>query len=234
MSDRTSQTQVFANLAYAYTQTKDYNNALIAFNHAVRLAKDTGDQEAHCLSMEGLAAVYFRMGDYDRSIPAYKEAMALLPAEKNSKNYTLRSERIISKLSDAIQFQVESRQESKVYENETSSPKPQNIRKISNSKRFFQEKQHSLIAKGLEADSTSEEDDDEEEDKSFSKHEPGDGMNFSMRSTMHNKYEQPTDNEVPRAVKEYYLAQVCQEQNAKKNEDVSNEKKESSKMCVVM
>ena len=235
ISDRPSQTQVFANLAYAYTQIKEYQNAIMAFNHAVRLAKDTGDQEAHCLSMEGLAAVYFRMGDYDKSIPSYKEAMALLPANtKNSKEYTVRSERIVSKLSDAIKFQVEL-QQGKIYQNQSS---PKDMRKMSNSKRFFQDKQHSLIAKGLEAHSSSDENEEDEsenegdENNGFRKHQPGAGLNFSMKSTT-NKYEQPADD-VPRAVKEYYLAQVCQENNAKKNEEYLQEKKESSKMCAVM
>ena len=210
----------------------------MAFNHAIRLAKDTGDQEAHCLSMEGLAAVYFRMGDYDKSIPAYKEAMTLLPANsKNNEEYTVRSERIVSKLSDAIQFQLES-QQGELYENQ-SSPRVTSLRKISNSKRFFQDKQHSLIAKGLEAHSSSDENEEpsseDECEESFSKHQPGDGLNFSMKSTM-NKYEQPTgDAEVPRAVKELYLAQVCQEKNSKKDEVLPQQKKkESSKMCVVM
>lgn len=210
----------------------------MAFNHAIRLAKDTGDHEAHCLSMEGLAAVYFRMGDYDKSIPAYKEAMTLLPANsKNNEEYTVRSERIVSKLSDAIQFQLES-QHGKLYEDQ-SSPKVASLRKISNSKRFFQDKQHSLIAKGLEAHSSSDEEKEEmsedEYKESFGKHQPGDGLNFSMKSTM-NKYEQATDDaEVPRAVKEYYLMQICQEKNAKKIEDLPPEKKkESSKMCAVM
>ena len=208
----------------------------MTFNHAIRLAKDTGDQEAHCLSMEGLAAVYFRMGDYDKSIPAYKEAMALLPANnKNNEEYTIHSERIVSKLSDAIQFQLES-QQGKLYENQ-SSPKVTHSRKISNSKRFFQDKQHSLIAKGLEANSSSDGNEEQmsECEESFGKHQPGDGLNFSMKSTM-NKYEQPIgDAEVPRATKELYLAQICQDKNSKRNEDLPQEKKkESSKMCVVM
>ena len=113
-----------------------------------------------------------------------------------------------------------------------------------------------MISKGLEShssdgeeQSSGSEDDESSVGTSISQNQQqfqqknkqnynNEGMNFSMKSTLNksNYYEQPVkdDEQIPRAVKEYYLAQVCRENNAKKEEPVPKERKESSKMCLVM
>eukprot|EP00111_Clytia_hemisphaerica_P001594 TCONS_00004542-protein len=260
ISDRSSQTEVFANLAYAFTKTEDYENSIMAFKHAVRSAKDTGNQEAQFLATEGLAAAYFRNGNYDKSVPTYKEALSLIPPSKPGSDKVSYTDRIVSKLSDAMQFQLEIQQ--KEAESGDSPRRNKNTafyhKDSVNTMRFFQEKQHSLIAKGLEAHSSdgeeqasSSEDDQSSLSTSVSQKQQqqqqqqknkqnynNEGMNFSMKSTLNksNYYEQPVqdDEQIPRAVKEYYLAQVCRENNAKKEEPAPKEKKESSKMCLIM
>ena len=165
IGDRSGQKQVFANLAYAYTQLKDYENAVMTFKHTLRAAKDSGDKNAQCLSTEGLAAVYFRMGDYSKSVIAYKEALNLI---SQIEDHSGRSERIVSKLSDALQFELESKQDRMNQKgNSLTDEEEKNVkrkRNSANTTRYFQEKQHSLIAKGLEAHSSSDEAEDEREE----------------------------------------------------------------------
>ena len=74
----------------------------MAFKHAVRSAKDTGNQEAQFLATEGLAAAYFRNGDYDKSVPTYKEALSLIPPSKPGSDNVSYTDRIVSKLSEAM------------------------------------------------------------------------------------------------------------------------------------
>lgn len=252
IGDRSSQKQVFANLAYAYTQLKDYENAVMTFKHTLRAAKDSGDKNSQCLSTEGLAAVYFRMGAYSKSVMAYKEALNLISQTGDNSG---RSERIVSKLSDAIQFELESKQDRSKHQEDDSPTTNEQVssvkqKKPSNTMRYFQDKQHSLIAKGLEAVSSSDENEavDEEENalsqvKNDEKPRPhissdiqqDSGMNFSMKSTLNkNYYEQPNtaENEMPRAAKEYYLAKFHQESYSSKNQPP--ERKETSKMCLIM
>lgn len=106
LGDRKAQTQVFNNLAYAYAQILKYSDAITAFQHAIQAAKDSGDREAQCLAMEGLGAIWFRSRNFSKAVAYYKDAMRLLSL--NSELDTSHADRIVDKLVDAIQYQLNS------------------------------------------------------------------------------------------------------------------------------
>lgn len=274
--DRAAQSQVFGNLAFAFTQLKDYDNAIMSFQHALQAAKDCGDKKSQCLSLEGLAAIHFRVEDYDKSINYYKDALSLVSSSSLGNEH---SDRIVEKLSDAIQMQVD---EQSIF---TASPRQHKSRHdqnrknmLKNRQRYLREKQHSLIAKGLEAISSNDESDDVDAADQGSFAEEGEQANlnrtsssqrYSKNNSLHvvneqnrtnfatknmlersDYYERPIDGEqtkttrlrhdvstkrdetLPRADKEYNLAKYGQKYNEKNVKPL--ERKESSKMCLIM
>ena len=257
LGDRQAQTQVFSNLAYAYTKVDKYDESITAFQHAIQGAKDSGDRESQCLATEGVAAVWFRIKQYQRAVSSYKQALQLIP--KSNKDSPA-ADRIVEKLTDAIQFQL--REEGKEAERSLAKQLAQQSqsKKRRGRSRFSKENHHSLIAKGLEESTT---EDSSEEDSECSDDIDGrgniqnrkkqdtlngsfrtsksnrlnrNGTNFNIKTTLPkgHGYDPPKDydDETPRADKEYFLAGVAQRQALQK-EEVS-EKEVSSRMCVVM
>lgn len=234
----------------------------MSFQHAVQAAKDCGDREAHCLSTEGLAAVYFRMNDFDKSIYYYKEALSLVSASSLGNQH---SDRIVEKLSDAIQIQVDEKSSF----GSARRPKKNIARSPVNGKqRYLREKQHSLIAKGLEEESSEEEifeTDSEEESESSSQRRserehslarkkntprsdspPRDlarknhlhtanenGMQFNMKSTLgRSNY---YEQPVQNEAEEISAIVEKQTQQIQLNAGKqTSQQKESSKMCLLM
>ena len=157
-------------MAFAHSQTKNYEEAINAFSHSIQACKDCGDKEGHWLSTEGLAAVYFRMKNYNKAINYYKEAITLaaIAGEQNTDN----SQRLVDKLSEAMEFQItaEQRGERGVQKfitskkvgsvKKSSTPRKSGSYRRRGNPRF--ETHRSLVAKGLDGRNS----DDEEEEGS--------------------------------------------------------------------
>ena len=63
-----------------------------------------GDKHAHWQSLEGLGAIAFNRGQTDRAVLYFKQALSLVAATE--KDGTAAQERIVGKLTDALQYQV--------------------------------------------------------------------------------------------------------------------------------
>jgi len=107
--DKHSRSQAFCNLAYAHCKTEEYEEAKTAFQNAIECCKECDEHTEAGLATEGLAAIYFRESDYDSAIRYYKEALAILT--KSDTVNTVHSERIVNKLAEAVEYQLNVKEE---------------------------------------------------------------------------------------------------------------------------
>lgn len=107
--DKHTKSQAFCNLAYAHSKTEEYPEAKEAFQNAIKCSEECDEHIEACLATEGLAAIYFRENDYENAIKYYKEALAIL-TKANDVNGA-HSERIVNKLSEAVEFQLNAKEE---------------------------------------------------------------------------------------------------------------------------
>lgn len=104
LQDSKSQSHVWCNLAYAYSQIENYNDAKTSFKNAIECCKDCKDTLGQCLATEGLAAIYFREQDYQNSVNSYKEALALI--SKTGEQHSTHGDRIVNKLAETVEYQL--------------------------------------------------------------------------------------------------------------------------------
>ncbi|XP_074651471.1 uncharacterized protein LOC141906154 [Tubulanus polymorphus] len=100
---RASQGQCFINLAFAYSQLGDEDQAGESYLHALQAAKDSGDFKSQWQSLEGLGAVAFNRGNIDKSIAYFKQALGVMAKGKHD---NIAQDRIVTKLTDALQHKV--------------------------------------------------------------------------------------------------------------------------------
>ena len=257
LGDRKAQSQVFSNLAYAYTETEQYPDANTAFSHAIQAAKDSGDREAQCLATEGLAAVQFRQRKYKRAISSYKEALRLIgQAPEPDEGH---ANRIVDKLSDAIQYELKC-EEDVVEKPPTSANKlrsrPASNKSLKGKPRLPKDSRNTLIAKGLEdedegsgvEDSSAHDSDESTETWGSENIVQVDGQQqlsppqsaqppYTVKHSKVTKKDDTDtvkdyDDDIPRADKEYFLAEVAQQQANEVSDD--SPRKPHSRMCVIM
>ena len=257
LNDRHSQAQVFSNLAYAYTQTNCYVDAVTSFEHAVQGAKDSGDSEAQLLATEGLAAIWFRLKNYEKAISLYKDALSLATPQ-NGKTCP-HTNRLVVKLSDAMRHQLRVETDSRI--SEETDRFDGGLKSRKGRPRFSKSGRQSLIAKGLENDSehslsdyvTSDDSDDDEMSQESRNNdeqnsEPSsnkkatsiraelaaNGVNFNTKAALKQSAGTSLDYDhgIPRADKEFYLASVAQNKAVRNAEN--EEKPPTSRTCVLM
>ncbi|XP_030044726.1 tetratricopeptide repeat protein 24 isoform X2 [Microcaecilia unicolor] len=101
LGERHAQGQCLCNLAFAYSQLKNYNMAEFYYQQALCAFSDVGEIHGQWQACEGLGAIHFCLGNKDQAISYYKQALSLFGKSKETSD--ILRERILGKLVHVIE-----------------------------------------------------------------------------------------------------------------------------------
>ena len=121
---RYAQGHSFSNLGFAYGQLGELEKSQEHFTHALQAAKDCQDFRGQWQAYEGLSAVHYQKKDYEKAVSCLKTALVVLPLGEVSDNEV--QERIVAKLSNALETQLSDKQTSKRTDEQVKEHKGKN------------------------------------------------------------------------------------------------------------
>ncbi|KAG9341141.1 hypothetical protein JZ751_019579 [Albula glossodonta] len=101
LGQRRGQAESLGNLAYAFSQLRDYQAAALCYQEALQAFRAVGDLHGHWQMCEGLGASHFCLGDTQKAIEYYKQALAV--SEEPKGIWAIPRERIQRKLTEVLQ-----------------------------------------------------------------------------------------------------------------------------------
>ncbi|CAH2273829.1 tetratricopeptide repeat 24-like [Pelobates cultripes] len=156
LGERNSQGQCLCNLAFAYSQLRNYEMAEFYYLQALIAFQDAGDVLRQSQVSEGLGATYFCLGNHDESIFFYKQALALFGKSKETAD--LPRERILQKLADAIEYKLTQQHTASIEKSILrTQPEPSPSNSINDAYKSFTSQYHeSCVTDGSAISDTSE------------------------------------------------------------------------------
>ena len=109
-SMRYAQGHSFSNLGFAFGQLGELEKSQEHFTHALQAAKDCQDFRGQWQAYEGLSAVHFQKKNYEKAVNCLKTALTVLSL--GDVNDIVVQERIVAKLSNALERQLTDKQTS--------------------------------------------------------------------------------------------------------------------------
>ena len=109
---RYAQGHSFSNLGYAYGQLGELEKSQEQFTHALQAAKDCQDFRGQWQAYEGLSAIHYQKKDFEKAVECLKIALTVLPLGGVINDDDVQ-ERIVAKLSNALEKQLTEKQTTK-------------------------------------------------------------------------------------------------------------------------
>ena len=104
-----SEAKCHCNLAFAYTQLKNYPSASESFKKALSNAKSANNHYLQFQAAEGLGAVHYQLEEYSEAVEYFNQALVVL--DNIQQDTGIARERVMEKLSDALEALQKERQD---------------------------------------------------------------------------------------------------------------------------
>ncbi|KAL5005044.1 hypothetical protein ScPMuIL_018500 [Solemya velum] len=87
ISNKSKECHCYANLAYAYSQLGELQNANKAFQTALKKSSETEDKHTEWQVLEGLGAVCYAQGDFENAVTHFRDALEIVGETESNLQY---------------------------------------------------------------------------------------------------------------------------------------------------